>query len=202
MSEAYFAGLRIGLALIAAIGVQNAFVLRQGLRREHVFLTAAFCTVSDAILISIGVCGFTIVQKIIPQISEVLRWGGICFLIYYGARAAIAAWRGGEAMTPGQGPAVSRRATVAILAAITWANPHVWLDTVVLLGSVAAQFPGEGVAFGSGAVTGSILFFFSLAYGARVLAPLFARPIAWRFLDGGVALMMWSVAVRLALMNG
>ncbi|TMV77571.1 amino acid transporter, partial [Thioclava sp. BHET1] len=124
MTAAYFAGLRIGLALILAIGAQNAFVLRQGLRREHVFLTAAFCALSDAVLISIGVGGFTIAQKILPQISDVLRWCGICFLIYYGFRAALAAWRGGEAMTPGQGPAVSRRATVATLAAITWANPH------------------------------------------------------------------------------
>lgn len=196
---AALAGFRLGLGLIVAIGAQNAFVLRQGLRREHVFAVALFCALSDAVLIALGVAGFAAVTARLPWLAEALRWGGVAFLGWYAIRAAHAAWVGGAALDAGQGAAPSLAAVLATVAALTWANPHVWLDTVVLLGAVSAQFPGEGLAFGAGAATASVLFFFALAYGARLLAPLFARPAAWRLLDAGVALILASVAARLAL---
>lgn len=193
------AGFRLGLGLIVAIGAQNAFVLRQGLRREHVLAVALFCALSDAVLIAVGVSGMGALSRLAPWVTEVLRWGGVAFLSWYALRAARAAWRGGEALEAGQGAAPSLRAVMLTVAALTWANPHVWLDTVVLLGAVSAQFPGQGLAFGLGAATASFTFFFALAYGARLLAPLFARPLAWRLLDGLVAVIMASVALRLAL---
>lgn len=199
MLAAWFAGLRIGVGLIMAIGAQNAFVLRQGLRREHVLAVALFCAVSDAVLIAVGVLGLGAAQAAVPWLAGVMRWGGVAFLLAYGARAFLAAWRGGGALTPaatgGRAPLLPVLATVAVL---TWANPHVWLDTVVLIGSVAAQYPGREVWFGAGAATGSLTFFLTLGYGARTLAPLFARPRAWVVLDVLVGLMMWSVAAGLA----
>ena len=192
------AGFRLGLGLIVAIGAQNAFVLRQGLRREHVLAVALFCALSDAVLIALGVSGMGALSRLAPWMTEVLRWGGVAFLGWYSLRAARAAWRGGEALEAGQGAAPSLRAVMLTVAALTWANPHVWLDTVVLLGAVSAQFPGQGLAFGIGAATASFTFFFALAYGARLLAPLFAKPRAWQVLDALVALIMVSVAARLA----
>lgn len=197
MQEAYFAGLRLGLGLILAIGAQNAFVLRQGLRREHVFATAAFCAASDAGLIALGVSGFALATGVMGWLAPLLRWGGVVFLALYGLRAARAAWRGGETLAAAGGGGIGLGRTLATLAALTWANPHVWLDTVVLLGSVSAQY--QGLGFALGAMSGSVLFFFGLAYGARLLAPVFARPLAWRVLDGLVAIVMWSIAASLAL---
>lgn len=195
---AAWAGFKLGLGLIVAIGAQNAFVLRQGLRREHVFAVALFCAASDAALIALGVSGMALATRLAPWLTEALRWGGVAFLLAYGARAARAAWRGGESLQGGAGAAPGLRRVLATLAALTWANPHVWLDTVVLLGAVSAQFPGQRLGFGAGAASASFFFFFSLAYGARLLAPLFARPGAWRVLDAAVALIMVSVALRLA----
>ncbi|KFE36832.1 LysE/ArgO family amino acid transporter [Thioclava atlantica] len=195
---AFLAGLKLGLGLIVAIGAQNAFVLRQGLRREHVFAVALFCALSDAVLIALGVSGFALASGALPWLPEALRWGGVAFLGWYALRSLIAAIRGGEHLEAGRGAAPSLRAVLATVAAFTWANPHVWLDTVVLLGAVSAQFPGARFGFASGAITASFLFFFALAYGARLLAPLFARPEAWRVLDAGIALLMGSLAWRLA----
>lgn len=198
-TAAAFAGFRLGLGLIVAIGAQNAFVLRQGLRREHVFAVALFCAASDAVLIALGVSGMGSLSRLAPWVGQALRWGGVAFLTWYGLRAAMAAWRGGERLEAGQGAAPSLRAVMLTVAALTWANPHVWLDTVVLLGAVSAQFPGRGLAFACGAMTASFAFFFALAYGARLLAPLFAKPLAWRLLDALVAVIMISVAAKLAL---
>ncbi len=149
-------------------------------------------------LIALGVGGFGVLTTRLPWLEPVLLWGGVAFLLAYGARAARAAWRGGEALVP-QGAAASLTGVLLALAGITFANPHVWLDTVVLLGAVSAQYGGGRWWFAAGAATGSVLFFFGLGYGARWLTPLFARPIAWRVLDGLVALVMWSVAVGLIL---
>lgn len=194
----FWSGLKLGLGLIVAIGAQNAFVLRQGLRREHVFAVALFCALSDAVLIALGVSGFAAASTALPWLPELLRWGGGAFLGWYAIRALIAAWRGGEHLEPSSGSAPSLRAVLLSVAAFTWANPHVWLDTVVLLGAVSAQFPGQGAAFASGATIASFLFFFSLAYGARLLAPLFAKPVAWRVLDALIAVLMGSIAWKLA----
>jgi L-lysine exporter family protein LysE/ArgO len=197
MIEAAFAGFRMSLALILAIGAQNAFVLRQGLRREHVFAVCAFCAISDAVLISVGVAGFGALAQAAPWFGEAMRWGGAAFLLAYGARAGLSAWRGTGALALGQGGGAALLPTLAAAAAITWLNPHVYLDTVVLLGAVSAQYPGQGAAFALGGMTASLLFFLTLGYGARLVAPLFARPVAWRVLDGVVAVVMWSLAVGL-----
>ncbi|RCW89014.1 LysE/ArgO family amino acid transporter [Paracoccus lutimaris] len=195
--SAYLAGFGTSLSLIVAIGAQNAFVLKQGLLRHHVFATCAFCALSDALLITAGVMGAGAIASSAPWFLEVMRWGGVIFLLAYGAKAFLAAWRGGAALKAGQG-AASLGATLAVIAALTWLNPHVWLDTVVLLGSISSGWPDK-TGFLIGAVSGSIIFFFALGYGARLLAPVFAKPIAWQVLDVLVGLVMWSIALGLIL---
>ncbi|MDQ7261999.1 LysE/ArgO family amino acid transporter [Paracoccus sp. PS-1] len=197
--HAYLAGLGTALSLIVAIGAQNAFVLKQGLMRRHVLATCAFCALSDAVLITAGVLGAGALAARAPWFLEAMRWGGAAFLLAYGARAFRAAWLGGESLRAGQG-AAGLAATLGVLAALTWLNPHVWLDTVVLIGSISAGWEDKS-GFVAGAVSASVIFFFSLGYGARWLSPLFARPLAWRVLDGLVGLVMWSIALGLVL-NG
>ncbi len=199
MSAATFAGFRLGLGLILAIGAQNAFVLRQGIRREHVFASCLFCALSDSILIAVGVSGFAAASLAAPWLAPLMRWGGVGFLAWYGFRALSTAFAGGAGLTAAAGEGQGLRATLLTIAAFTWLNPHVWLDTVVLLGSVSAQYPGQALGFAAGAIIASFTFFFSLGYGARLLAPLFARPRAWQVLDALVGLTMWSLAVSLAL---
>ncbi|WJS86086.1 LysE/ArgO family amino acid transporter [Paracoccus sp. TOH] len=193
--HAYLAGLGTALSLIVAIGAQNAFVLKQGLMRRHVLATCAFCALSDAVLITAGVLGAGALAARAPWFLEAMRWGGAVFLLVYGARAFRAAWRGGESLRAGQG-ATGLAATLGVLAALTWLNPHVWLDTVVLIGSISARWEDKP-GFVAGAVSGSVIFFFALGYGARWLSPLFARPAAWRVLDLLVGLVMWSIALGL-----
>lgn len=193
--HAYLAGLGTGLSLIVAIGAQNAFVLRQGLLRSHVFAVCLFCALSDAILVTFGVFGAGVLGRVAPWFTEVMRWGGAAFLIWYGLRAFRSALRGGDSLRAA-GQAQGFWATMATAAAITWANPHVYLDTVVLLGAVSADF-ADKPAFAGGAITGSFLFFFALGYGARLLAPVFARPRAWQVLDLVIAVVMWSIALSL-----
>ncbi|MFD1794495.1 amino acid transporter [Paracoccus aurantiacus] len=193
----YLVGLGTGLSLIVAIGAQNAFVLRQGLLRSHVFAICLFCALSDAILVTIGVFGAEMLGRVAPWFTEAMRWGGAAFLIYYGLRAARSAFAGGDALRAA-GQAAPFWPTLAMIAALTWANPHVYLDTVVLLGAVSSGFTDKA-SFAAGAVTGSFLFFFSLGYGARLLAPVFARPRAWQVLDLAIAFIMWSIAAKLIL---
>ena len=192
-------GFGLGLSLIAAIGAQNAFVLRQGLKGEHVALVVAICGLSDAALIAAGVAGASALSGEGAWIGQALRWGGALFLLIYGLRSLRAAWRGGQgALVADVGGA---RAPVGAIAAaclaFTWLNPHVYLDTVLLIGSIASQFPGQELIFAAGAMTASFLFFFGLGYGARWLRPLFANPAAWRILDGIVAATMWAIAFKL-----
>jgi L-lysine exporter family protein LysE/ArgO len=190
-------GFTTALSLIVVIGAQNAFVLKQGLMRAHVLPVVLFCAGSDAALIALGVAGAGALSAS-PALMAVLRWGGVAFLGWYGARAALAAWRGGARLQAGAAAPARLGPTLGALAAITWLNPHVWLDTVVLIGALSAQFPAPWV-FGGGAMAGSLAFFLALGFGARLLAPVFARPAAWRLLDAGIAALMWSIAVRLAL---
>lgn len=191
----YAAGLGTGLSLIVAIGAQNAFVLKQGLIRHHVFWVCLFCALSDALLILSGVTGMSRILTAAPLLADAMRWAGVAFLVWYGARSFRAAWRGGEVLRPeGKGATLGR--TLATIAALTWLNPHVWLDTVVLVGAVSAQWPQPGI-FGFGAMSGSVLFFFALGYGARLLAPVFARPGAWQVLELGIGVVMWSIALTL-----
>jgi L-lysine exporter family protein LysE/ArgO len=197
--NAFLPGFALSLTLILAIGAQNAFVLRQGLRKSHVFWVCLTCAVSDAALIAAGVAGFGALGQAVPWFEPVMRYGGAAFLIWYGAQTALSAWRGGEALeADGAGPLTLRR-TLLTLLALTWLNPHVYLDTVVLLGSISAQYDNR-LAFGVGAVMASFVFFFSLGYGARLLSPLFARPRSWQILDGLIALTMWAIAAKLLLM--
>jgi L-lysine exporter family protein LysE/ArgO len=190
-------GYLLGVSLILAIGAQNAFVLRQGLRREHVLPVVLVCAVSDAALVTAGVLGFGALARAIPGIEQVMLFGGVAFLLWYGAQNLIAAWCGGEALEAGVAAGSLRRALLTCLA-LTWLNPHVYLDTVVLLGSVSAQYD-DTLGFGVGAVTASFSFFFALGYGARLLAPVFRRPASWRVLDVIVGLTMWGIAAKLLL---
>lgn len=192
----FLTGFKLALSLILVIGAQNAFVLRHGVLRAHVLPVVAFCGGSDAVLIGIGVWGAG-AFAVHPQLQEFLRVGGVFFLLWYGLKSMRAAWQGGEKMALSGGEIASLGATLATLAALTWLNPHVWLDTVVLIGAVSAQFPRPWL-FGLGAASASIVFFTALGFGARHLAPVFARPRAWQILDAGVALLMWSIAFKLA----
>ena len=191
-------GLALSLGLIVAIGAQNAFVLRQGLLRSHVFAVCLFCALSDAVLVTFGVFGAGVLGRVAPWFTEVLRGGGAAFLIWYGLRAARSALRGGDSLRAA-GQSQAFWATMATAAAITWANPHVYLDTVVLLGSIAAQYDPHRAAFGIGAALGSFSFFAALGFGARLLAPVFADARAWVWLEIGVGVTMWAIALGLAL---
>lgn len=196
--QAYLAGLFFGLSLIVAIGAQNAFVLRQGLMRRHVFAVCLFCALSDAILIAVGVAGAGVISARYPWFLELMRWGGAAFLLVYGWRAFSAAITGSGALTAAAGDERGLGATMLVIAALTWLNPHVYLDTLALLGAVSTGWD-NGRAFAGGAITGSFLFFFSLGYGARLLQPLFRRPEAWRVLDLLIAGVMWAIAASLVL---
>ena len=191
------AGFFLGLSLIVAIGAQNAFVLRQGLRGSHVFAICLTCAASDAALIAAGVGGLGQAIAALPWLTPLMRYGGAAFLTYYGLRSLRAAWTGNAALETRGEAEESLSAALLTCLALTWLNPHVYLDSVVLLGSISTQYPGEGLAFGTGATAASFLFFFSLGFGARYLRPLFARPAAWRVLDAAIAVIMGSIALNL-----
>ena len=190
------AGFLLSLSLIVAIGAQNAFVLRQGLRRSHVFAVSAFCGLSDALLITAGVAGFGSLSEAVPALETVMRYGGATFLIWYGVLNAQSAWAGGSAIDTSGEAGESLWKVLGTLAALTWLNPHVYLDTVVLIGSISAQYDNR-LHFGVGATTASIVFFFSLGYGARLLSPMFQNPRAWQVLDAVIAVTMWAIAFGL-----
>jgi L-lysine exporter family protein LysE/ArgO len=197
--EAAVNGYLVALSLILAIGAQNAFVLRQGLRREHVWAVVAVCAVSDALLIGAGVAGFGAISGALPWFGEAMRWLGVAFLLVYGALRFRAALRGGEALRPSEAGAASLKSVLGTCLVLTWANPHVYLDTVVLIGSISAQHaPHQGV-FGVAAACASLSFFTALGFGARALAPVFARPAAWVWLEVVVGVTMWAIAAGLAL---
>ena len=199
MLTAALNGYLVALSLILAIGAQNAFVLRQGLRREYVLAVVAVCALSDAVLIGVGVAGFGALSQILPALGAVMRWGGAVFLFVSGALRFRAALRGGAALMPQAGEGASLRQVVLTCLLLTWANPHVYLDTVVLIGSIAAQYDPYRLAFGLGAASASLSFFTALGYGARLLAPVFRRPRAWVVLEVVVGLVMWSIALTLVL---
>jgi L-lysine exporter family protein LysE/ArgO len=189
-------GFGVGASLIIAIGAQNAFVLRQGLKRSHVFLTASICTICDAVLITLGVAGLGILVTANPILTLIATWGGALFLLYYGFRSFRSALKTNKLDTTSTSIKPLRiRDTIATLLALSLLNPHVYLDTVVLVGSIGAHYPpNERVYFALGAMCASLVWFFSLAYGAAWLAPLFRRPMAWRVLDALVGCIMWSIA--------
>lgn len=189
-------GFFTGLSLIVAIGAQNAFVLRQGLLRQHRLPIALICALSDALLISAGILGIGAAASGTPALLDVARYAGIVFLVVYGAMAARRAWNG-ESLEDSEATAMPRLAAVTVCLALTYLNPHVYLD-VALLGSLANQHGEAGRwQFGAGASLASITWFFLLAYGARLLQPLFARPSSWRVLDSAIAFVMWFLAIGL-----
>ena len=193
------AGLGLGLSLIVAIGAQNAFVLRQGLRTEHVAAVVAVCLVSDVVLITAGVGGAGALVARAPDVVTVVCFAGAAFLLVYGLMAARRALRPDALLPDAGGARVGLAATVATALALTWLNPHVYLDTVVLLGSLASTYDDRRWWFGAGAALGSAIWFVGLGYGARLLRPVFARPAAWRALDAVIAVVMVSLAVSLAV---
>lgn len=230
MFPSLLAGLGLGFSLIVAIGAQNLFVLRQGVRREHLLAVVAVCAVSDAVLIIVGVSGIGLVLQAVPWLLVVVRWAGAAFLAGYAVLAARRALRPGGATlhvdsgaeasaarrsarstapsggqeTRDAGPTALRTrsplaATVLTCLALTWLNPHVYLDTVFLLGSVASTH-GEGRwAFAAGACTASLLWFSALGYGARHLGRWLDTPRAWRILDAVIAAVMLALAVSLVV---
>ena len=190
------AGLGTGLSLIVAIGAQNAFVLRQGIRREHVGAVVAICAVSDAILIAAGVGGLGSVVRAWPRAVTAVAWIGGAFLIGYGLLAARRALRPSQ-LDPTAATGGARGATLLTCLALTWLNPHVYLDTVLLLGSAGNSYGAQRWDFAAGAATGSLLWFGGLGYGARRLARLFARPRAWTVLDGLIAVTMTGLGAAM-----
>lgn len=197
MIPSLLAGFSFSLALIVAIGAQNAFVLRQGLRREHVLPVVIICAASDAALIAAGVAGLGAALAEHHTAVLVVRGIGGVFLLCYAALAARRALRP-HALTPTDGPSAPLGATLLTCLAFTYLNPHVYLDTVLLLGTIAHQDPHRWL-FGAGAVVASIAWFTSLGLGARLLAPILARPTAWRILDAVIALTLTALALPLLL---
>ncbi len=193
------AGLGLGLSLIVAIGAQNAFVLRQGLRTEHVGAVVAVCALSDVALIGAGVAGAGALLTRFPAVVPVVCFAGAAFLLAYGSFAARRAFRPAVLQAGNGGAAAGLAATVATCLALTWLNPHVYLDTVVLLGSLASTYGEQRWSFAGGAAAGSIAWFTALGFGARLLRPVFARPAAWRVLDAAIAVVMTALAVSLAV---
>ncbi|MFJ4142239.1 LysE/ArgO family amino acid transporter [Pseudomonas sp. NPDC089734] len=196
MWQSYFNGLLVAGGLIMAIGAQNAFVLAQGLRREHHVSVATLCIVCDAILVAVGVFGLANVLAQNPTLLAVARWGGVLFLTWYGAQALRRACSRQSLEQNESAGQRSRRAVLLSALAVTLLNPHVYLDTVLLIGSLGAQQTVPG-AYVAGAASASFLWFSVLAVGAAWLAPWLARPATWRLLDLMVAVMMFSVAAQL-----
>lgn len=193
-------GFATGFSLILAIGAQNAFVLRQGLLRQHVFWLCLLCATSDAILITIGVLGFGAIVDAAPMLPQIMAYGGAAFLFIYGALRLWAAYQGDYDMQI-VGRSAGLWATLATGAAFTWLNPHVYLDTLGLVGAISTQYDIKinRYAFGIGSVFASFVFFFGLGYGARLLAPIMQSPRAWRVLDFLIGLVMWALALKLIL---
>ncbi|VVN59440.1 Arginine exporter protein ArgO [Pseudomonas fluorescens] len=196
MWQSYLNGLLVALGLIMAIGTQNAFVLAQSLRREHHLPVAAFCVVCDALLVAAGVFGLATLLAQNPLLLSVARWGGAVFLLWYGTQALRRAFSTSSLEHSASQTARSLKAVMLSALAVTLLNPHVYLDTVLLIGSLGAQQSVPG-AYVVGAASASLMWFFTLALGAAWLAPWLARPNTWRILDLLVAVMMYAVALQL-----
>ena len=204
MLSAVLTGFVLGFSLILAIGAQNSFVLRQGLMGRHVFTVALFCSISDALLISIGVAGISIfLNNFINLVSDWLFGISAIWLAGYGLLRLKDAVIGKSILIAENSSVNGLASTLSFLSVLTFANPHVYLDTVILIGSVSQQFPGNAkLAYVLGASLASFVFFFSLAYGAKFLSPVMQRPIAWRLLDSFIAFVMFILAIKMADAGG
>lgn len=187
-----------GLGLIVAIGAQNAYVLRLGLSRTHVAVAVAICALSDAWLIFAGTAGIGAVVERAPVALELLRWAGTAYLCYFGVRSLLSALRS-ESLEASAGSSVSLKSVVGTTLVFTYLNPHVYLDTVLFLGSLGNQYGQERWWFATGAAVGSLLWFSTLGFGARLAAPLMRRPATWRVLDSVIAIVMFAIAWKLAV---
>ncbi|KDF00212.1 amino acid transporter [Mycolicibacterium aromaticivorans JS19b1 = JCM 16368] len=198
MTSPLIVGFLTSFTLIAAIGAQNAFVLRQGIRREHVLAVVSVCAISDLLLITTGIAGIGAIITAHPNTVTVAKIGGAAFLFCYGAMAARRALKS-AGMAPAQNGSTRLLSVLLTCLAMTFLNPHVYLDTVVLLGTLANQHAESRWLFGIGAVTASVVWFFSLGFGARRLAGLFATPLTWRILDGLIAAAMIGLGISLVV---
>ncbi len=196
---AFFEGFGLGAGLIVAIGAQNAYVLRQGLKGEHVFAVAGICFLVDVALIALGAGGFASLIAGLPGATDIIAWVGAAFLFFYGLRAFHGALKPGTLdARKARNAGGSLRAAALTALALSLLNPHVYLDTVVLIGGLAAQYPpGPRAAFAAGAMAASLVWFYGLGYGAGKLAPMFAKPRAWRLLDIAIGCVMWTIAAGL-----
>ena len=199
MLHTYLQGFAIGLSLIVAIGAQNTFVLKQGLKKQAVFWVCFVCALSDSILVVLGITGFATVIQLYPELVGFAKWAGAVFLLWYGLQHVIQAFKSNQSLHAGSQNEIQLSKIIIVCLALTWLNPHVYLDTVVLIGSISTQFEQTKLYFTLGVITASWFFFFSLGYGARVLIPVFANPKAWKVLDVVIALIMWSIAISLIM---
>jgi L-lysine exporter family protein LysE/ArgO len=196
----FIEGCGTGAGLIIAIGVQNAFVLKQGILKNYVFITVLVCAIIDVLLICVGVGGFGAILTSNLVLLTIARWGGAAFLVYYGFRSFRAVFKSESLKLESGQMRPDLKTTLGAVLALSLLNPHVYLDTVVLLGSIGAQFPiSERLFFALGAILASFVWFFGLGYGASYLAPLFKKPISWKILDFLIGCVMWAIALSLIL---
>lgn len=190
-------GFVTGLSLIIAIGAQNAFVIRQGLLRQHVLLIVAICAISDATLIFLGTGGLGTLIQSKPSLLEFIRWFGVIYLTWFGVRSIRSAFKN-QSLEATAGSTISKSAIVSTCLSLTFLNPHVYLDTVILLGSIANQFENNRWFFAMGASFASIVWFTSIGYGARAASRFMSKPIFWKILDSLIAVVMFTIAISLA----
>lgn len=193
-------GFLTGLSLIIAIGAQNAFVIKQGLLRQHVLLIVLICAISDAVLIFLGTGGLGALVQSNQGLLEVVRWFGVAYLTWFGIKSAKSAFTN-QSLQASESSTVSAIKVATTVLALTWLNPHVYLDTVILLGSVANQFNSDRWYFATGASVASVLWFTAIGFGARAASKYMSRPIFWKVLDSLIALIMFSIAITLAFFN-
>ena len=191
-------GLLTGLSLIVAIGAQNAFILRQGLLKKHVLPMVLICAISDATLIVLGVLGLGSLISVIPWLLETIRWVGVAFLVWYGL-SSLRRFAKNESLKAAEAGSGTLKQTVLTVLALTFLNPHVYLDTVIFIGGIANQFKEDKWLFVLGAVTASFIWFFSLGFGARKASVLVSKPMFWKVLDIFIAAVMFSLAISLAV---
>lgn len=187
-----------GLALIVAIGAQNAFVLRQGIRRQHVWAVVLLCIASDVFLISVGTAGIGFLIERVPWLLEIFRWGGVIYLVGFAIQSFRSAMKPQGLQAAGEGGG-SRTSVVLTTLALTWLNPHVYLDTVIMLGNLANQQGDQRWVFSAGAITGSVIWFIALGTGAKALSRVLNTPLTWRIVDVFVGVVMLAIALTLAL---
>ena len=197
--SSYISGFLLGFSFILAIGAQNAFVLKQGLKKQHVLLVCAICAVSDAILISLGVSGFGEIISRFPSIESIARYGGALFLSIYAIKSFISSFTKTHALNPADEVPESVSKIIMMSLAFTWLNPHVYLDTFVLLGAISTKYEATKIQFCLGAVSASFIFFFGLGYGAKTLLPIFQKPLSWKILDFLIGVIMLSIALSLII---